>query len=125
LEDYNILDSKINKKQVTVNVQDSSGTLRDVPKVVPGKALAIRFKKILKTEEKEDSYGNVTETYAFEKKRDKDGNPTLLDAEYYAYTGSRILIDQATHDFSREDLPCPTVIQQFEGKNGQDFFKFT
>jgi len=57
--------------------------------------------------------------------RDSQGNQTFLDAEYYSFTGSKILIDQAIKDFTHEDLPCPTVIQQFEGKNGQMFFKFT
>lgn len=38
---------------------------------------------------------------------------------------SKVLIDQAQKDFSREDLPAPTVIKQFEGKKGQTFFKFT
>jgi len=37
----------------------------------------------------------------------------------------KILIDQATNDFTKEDLPSPTVIQQIKGKTGQTFFKFT
>lgn len=49
----------------------------------------------------------------------------MFDAEFYTFTGSKVLIDQAMNDFSREDLPAPTVITQFKGKNGQTFFKFT
>lgn len=72
-----------------------------------------------------DDSGEETEHYEFEKKRDKDGNPTLLDWERYTFTGSKVLIDQALNDFSHEDLPAPTVITQFKGKNGNTFFKFT
>ena len=53
------------------------------------------------------------------------GQPTERDAEYYAFTGSKIMIDQALNDFTREDLPVPTVIQQFRGKDGKDYTKFT
>lgn len=106
-------------------MEDSNGRLQDVLQSKPSKVLAIRFKKILKTEERTDESGEVYEHYEFEKVRDAQGNPTLIDAEYYSFTGSKILMDQATNDFSKEDLPCPTVIQQFQGKNGQNFFKFT
>ena len=61
----------------------------------------------------------------FEKKKDENGQPTEEDAEFYSFTGSKILIDQAMNDFTIEDLPCPTVIQEFMGKNGQTFVKFT
>lgn len=110
---------------MAVKVQDSNGQIRDVLQTQPSKVLAIRFKKILKTIEKTDESGEVYEHYEFEKVRDAQGNPTLIDAEYYSFTGSKILIDQAINDFSKEDLPSPTVIQQFQGKNGQTFFKFT
>lgn len=125
LLDYLIEDSKIEKTQVSVKVQDSNGQIRDVLQQQPGKVLAIRFKKIIKTEERTSESGEVYEHYEFEKLRDAQGNPTLVDAEYYSYTGSKILIDQALNDFSKEDLPSPTVVQQFQGKNGQTFFKFT
>lgn len=125
LLDYLIEDSKIEKTQVAVKVQDSNGQIRDVLQTQPSKVLAIRFKKILKTIEKTNESGEVYEHYEFEKVRDAQGNPTLIDAEYYSFTGSKILIDQAINDFSKEDLPSPTVIQQFQGKNGQTFFKFT
>lgn len=125
LLDYVVTDSKIEKIHEKVRVKDESGVLREIDKVVPGKALAIRFKKILKTEEYVGEDGQLHERYEFEKERDSQGNQTFLDAEYYSFTGSKILIDQAIKDFTHEDLPCPTVIQQFEGKNGQTFFKFT
>lgn len=123
--DYVIEDSKIEKKQVTVAVPDSSGNMRNVVKTVPEKALAIRFKKILHTEEIADADGNVSERYIFEKQKDSSGQPTLVDAEFYAFTGSKILIAQAEQDFSHDDLPCPTIIRQVKGKGGQTFFKFT
>lgn len=106
-------------------MQDSKGQVRDVLRTEPSKVLAIRFKKIIKTEERLTEAGDLVEHYEFEKVKDAQGNPTLIDAEYYSYTGSKILIDQAMNDFSKEDLPSPTVIQQFQGKNGQTFFKFT
>lgn len=125
LIDYKIEDSKIEKTKVTVTVPDSQGNSQDITKTVPGKVLALRFKKILKTTIIKGEHGEEYETYDFEKYRDREGNPMLEDAEFYAFTGSKVLIDQAVNDFSVEDLPSPTVIQQFEGKQGQKFFKFT
>ena len=125
LLDYLIEDSKIEKTQISVRMPDSNGMIHDVLQQKPGKVLAIRFKKILRTIEETDETGETVERYEFEKVKDAQGNPTLIDAEYYSFTGSKILIDQATNDFSKEDLPSRTVIQQFQGKNGQTFFKFT
>lgn len=125
LEDFIVTDSKIDKQHQTVREKGDDGIYRDIDKVVPGKALAIRFKKIIRTTEYMDEDGELCEKYEFEKVKDSQGNPTLIDAEFYSFTGSKILIDQATKDFTHEDLPSPTVIQQFEGKNGQTFFKFT
>lgn len=114
------MDSKIDKDKIHVQVEDSDGTEHLVEKSKPNKALAIRFKKILKT------FGtDEEEKYVFEKKKDENGSPTDEDAEFYSFTGSKILIDQALNDFTIEDLPCPTVVQQFQGKNGQTFVKFT
>lgn len=96
-----------------------------IEKEVPGKVLAIRFKKIIETVTETMKDGSERDTYKFEKERDKDGQTSIIDAEFYSFTGSKILIDQAQNDFGREDLPAPTVIQQFKGKNGQTFFKFT
>ena len=93
--------------------------------VKPGKLLAIRFKKIIQTFTTTDFNGEEQETYQFEKKRDEKGQPTTQDAEFYTFTGSKIMIDQALNDFTREDLPVPTVIQQFRGKDGKEYTKFT
>lgn len=120
LIDYRIVDSKIDKDKILVQVEKSDGAPETVEKSKPNKALAIRFKKILKT-----FVTNDEEEYVFEKKKDERGDPTLIDAEYYSFTGSKILIDQAVNDFTIEDLPCPTVIRQFTGRNGQTFVKFT
>ena len=120
LIDYKVMDSKIDKDTIMVQVENSGGGPQMVEKCRPNKALAIRFKKILRTFEM-----NGEEQYVFEKKKDENGDPTEEDAEFYSFTGSKILIDQALNDFSIEDLPCPTVVQQYRGKNGQTFVKFT
>ncbi len=120
LEDFKIIDSKIDNTIVKVEIENSVGGKEFVEKTKPNKALAIRFKRILTT-----SISDGEEIYTFEKKKDEEGRPTSEDAEYYSFTGSKILIDQATNDFSLEDLPCPTIIQQFRTKTGQTFVKFT
>ena len=125
LEDFLITDSKIDKSKVKVNVTDANGDMKQIEKEVPGKVLAIRFKKIIETGTEIMEDGTEKETYKFEKEKDQNGQSSLLDAEFYSFTGSKILIDQAQNDFSRDDLPAPTVIQQFQGKKGQTFFKFT
>lgn len=125
LEDYVITDSKIETTKVKVSIPDAQGRMQDIEKEIPGKVLALRFKKIIKTVTKILDNGKEAETYIYEKEKDKQGNPTLIDAEFYTFTGSKILIDQATNDFTKEDLPSPTVIQQIKGKTGQTFFKFT
>lgn len=45
--------------------------------------------------------------------------------EWYSFSGSRVMIDQAINDFSRADLPMPTVIKEFVNKNRKKFYKFT
>ena len=125
LEDYVIMDSKIEKQTVQVSMADSNGNVQEIPKQVPGKVLAIRFKKIIQTFTTTDFNGEEQEMYTFEKTKDEHGQPTSTDAEFYTFTGSKIMIDQATRDFTREDLPVPTVIQQLKGKDGKDYTKFT
>ena len=120
-----IQDSKIEKETVTVRTQDSNGVVQEMPRQVPGKVLALRFKKIVQTFVTTDFNGEEQETYQFEKRRDATGQLTIDDAEFYTFTGSKIMIDQAMRDFSREDLPAPTVIQQFRGKDGKLYTKFT
>lgn len=47
------------------------------------------------------------------------------DKEHYSFSGSRVMIEQAQEDFSREDLPLVTVIQEFANKQRKKFYKFT
>ena len=118
-------DSKIDKETVTVREADSEGRQQDITRQIPAKVLAIRFKKILQTFTTTGMNGEDRETYIFEKMLDELGHPTDIDAEYYAFSGSRIMIDQALNDFSPQDLPAPTVIMQVKGKDGKYYTKFT
>ena len=45
--------------------------------------------------------------------------------EWYSYTGSSVLIDQAQIDFSKEDLPADTVVKVLENKFKKKFYRFT
>ena len=125
LTDYVIMDSKLEKETVAVQVTNSDGKPEEIVRQQPGKVLAIRFKKIIKTFVTTNARGEEEETYIFEKKRDAGGEPTEQDAEFYTFSGSRIMIDQAQRDFSPEDLPAPTIIQQFRGKDNKLYTKFT
>ena len=53
--------------------------------------------------------------------------PTYVwqEKEYYSFSGSKVMIDQAEEDFSREDLPLVTVVQEFVNKQRKKFYKFT
>ena len=124
LLDYTVTDSKIDREIVTVMERDARGIEQEIKKEVPSKVLAIRFKKILKTFTNTGRNGEE-ESYVFQKKLDKEGRATDSDAEFYAFTGSRIMIDQATRDFGPADLPAPTVIMQEKGKDGKYYTKFT
>ena len=104
---------------------DSSGKQQHISRQVPAQVLAIRFKKILQTITRHDANGEEEESHIFQKRKDEDGQLSTDDAEFYAFTGSRIMIDQAQCDFTPEDLPCPTVIQQVRGKDGKLYTKFT
>jgi hypothetical protein len=110
---------------VTVLEQDSTGRQAEIRKEMPAKVLAIRFKKIVKTFTHMGANGEEEEEYRFLKKKDGDGNPSEIDAEFYAFTGSKIMIDQAQNDFGPDDLPAPTVIMQVKGKDGKSYTKFT
>lgn len=125
LEEYTILESKIDKETRTVVEMDSTGKQQQISRQVPAQVLAIRFKKILQTITRHDANGEEEESYIFQKRKDEDGQLSTDDAEFYAFTGSRIMIDQAQSDFTPEDLPCPTVIQQVRGKDGKLYTKFT
>ena len=125
LMDYIIQESKIDKETMTVLEKDSTGQIQHIPKSVPAQVLAIRFKKILQTITRHGVDGEEEEKYIFQKIKEEDGQLSSIDAEFYAFTGSRIMIDQAMNDFTPEDLPCPTVIQQVKGKDGKFYTKFT
>lgn len=47
------------------------------------------------------------------------------EGDWYSFSGSKVMIDQAENDFSREDLPLVTVIREFTNKNRKRFYKFT
>lgn len=55
-----------------------------------------------------------------------EDNPTYeWGEEHYAFSGSKIMIEQAEQDFNREDLPSVTVIQEYVNKQRKKFYKFT
>ena len=125
LIDYKIDDSILEKETVVTNVPDSQGVIQAVQSEQPKKRLAIRYKRITQTKTYIDSDGQEQEDYTFEKVKDANGNDTERDAEYYSYSGSNILIDQATNSFSHDDLPCPSVIIEATNKMGKKYLKFT
>ena len=53
--------------------------------------------------------------------------PTYVwkEGDWYSFSGSKVMIDQAENDFSHEDLPLVTVIREFTNKNRKRFYKFT
>lgn len=126
LVDFKEDDSTIEKETVIVQVPDGNGGTRSESQMRPKKRLAIRYKRIVNTVVSKTVDGEDEETYEFEKEIDKKtGKPTGRDAEWYSYTGSTVLLDQAGNDFTQEDLPCPTVITEFTNKQGKKFLKFT
>lgn len=125
LLDYAIEDSKVETEDYFAEVTGSDGVVRQERKTRPKKCLVIRYKRIIRTVVQTAVDGEEHESYTFEKEKDKDGNPTGKDAEYYSYTGSTIMIDQADKDFSKEDLPCPTVVMEQVNKMNKKFYKFT
>lgn len=121
LLDYKVMESKINKQKVKTTVDNSDGEPVVIDGVEPEPVLAIRFKII----EKVVPGDGEEEFYQCQKEVDKDGNTTKNDAQYYCYTGSKVLIDQAQSDFTKEDLPCPTIIREFINKSNQKYYRFT
>lgn len=121
LLDYRIMPSKLDSKTVKRTISDPSGETRTVEKKEAGDVLVIKFKII---EDKLQGDGDE-EYYICRKETGEEGRPSQKDAQYFCYTGSEVLIDQARCDFSTEDLPCPTVIREFRNKNGQKYYRFT
>jgi hypothetical protein len=126
LMDYTVEDSKVEKESVIMEVPDTASGGTKMERVErPKKCLVIRYKRIVRTIVSPTIDGGEDETYIFEKETDKNGNPTSKDAEYYSYTGSTVLLEQAENDFDKEDLPCITVIMEFTNKLNKKFYKFT
>lgn len=125
LLDYAIEDSKVETEEYLAEVTGCDGVVRQERHTRPRKCLVIRYKRILQTTVQTTVDGEEQEIYTFEKEKDKDGKPTGRDAEYYAYTGSTVMIDQAGNDFTKDDLPCPTVIMEQTNKMNKKFYKFT
>lgn len=121
LLDYIIMKSKIDKHKVKTTVNNSEGEPIVISSEEPAPVLAMRFKII----ENVIPGDGEEEFYQCRKERDKDGTLTNIDAQFYCYTGSNVLIDQAQKDFSTEDLPCPTVIREYINKNNQKYYRFT
>ena len=61
-------------------------------------------------------------TYQNEKGKDVLVEPGQV---YYAYTGSKVLIEQTETEFNQEDLPADTVIQVAVNQRRKKFYKFT
>lgn len=122
--DFVIVDSKIEKSKQIIKVSDSNGQIRDIEQEQAEKVLSFRYKKILKTMTSRDSHGREVETYICVKKLDQYGNPTQDDAEFYTYTGSKIMIDQMSREVCIEDLPCPAYVKELQAKNGKIYTKF-
>ena len=125
LIDYKVDDSILEKETVVTNISDGKGGMQAVQTEQPKKRLAIRYKRIIHTRVFVDENGDEKEEYTFEKAKDSAGNDTGRDAEYYSYSGSNILIDQAINSFSHDDLPCPSVIIEASNKMGKKYLKFT
>jgi retron-type reverse transcriptase len=47
------------------------------------------------------------------------------EKEWYSFSGSKIMIEQAESDFSRDDLPIPTVVKLMYNDKKKKFYKFT
>ena len=125
LVDYVIEDSKVEKEDVIVEVPDGNGGTRSEKRTRAKKCLVIRYKRIINTYIQTTLEGEEEVQYEYEKERDKDGNLTGRDAEYYSYTGSTVMLEQVDNDFTKEDLPCATVITEFANKMNKKFYKFT
>lgn len=77
----------------------------------PKKRIAIRYNVATHVEYPEGGEGEPTYTWS--------------EAEFYSFSGSKVMIDQAENDFTREDLPVATVIKEFVNKQRKKFYKFT
>lgn len=103
-------------------VKNDDGTYEWVESKVPARCLAIKFKRLLDYKCYYDSNGECIEKYFFEKKKDANGNPTDVDAEYYALTGSSVVMEDIENMW--DGTPCPAYIVEKSTKNGKKFIKF-
>ncbi len=93
-----LIDYKVDNSVIEKN-EDGSPKLR----------IAIRYKRIAHVE------GADTESPSY----------TWNEREFYSFSGSEVMIDQAEKDFTHEDLPLVTVIKEFTNKYHKKFYKFT
>jgi hypothetical protein len=77
----------------------------------PKQRIAIRYNLCLQVDYPQDGEGDPTYTW--------------MEHEYYSFSGSKVMIDQAVNDFSKDDLPIATVIKEFKNSNKKKFYKFT
>ena len=95
LLDYNIQDSIIS------NNDDGS----------PKERIVIRYNICTHVEHPEDEGGQIKYTWS--------------EQEFYSFSGSKVMIDQATNDFTKDDLPIATVVKEFKNAHNKKFYKFT
>jgi hypothetical protein len=75
----------------------------------PKQRIALRYKKIKRVENPDAD----EPVYHWE------------DKELYTFSGSKIMIEQAQDDFSKDDLPVVTVVKEFTNDKKKKFYKFT
>lgn len=106
--DQDVEDSKV-IRLLDYNVQDSIISENDDGS--PKQRIALRYNLCSFIEYPEGGEGDPKYTWTTE--------------EFYSYSGSKVMIDQAMNDFTKDDLPIATVIKEFKNANKKKFYKFT
>lgn len=106
--DRDIEDAKI-IRLLDYKIEDS--IINDNDDGSPKQRIAIRYNVAVNVEYPEGGEGDPVYTWSTE--------------EFYSFSGSKVMIDQAVNDFSKEDLPVATVIKEFINKQRKKFYKFT
>lgn len=106
--DRDIEDAKI-IRLLDYKIEDS--IINDNDDGSPKQRIAIRYNVAVHVEYPEGGEGEPSYTWSTE--------------EFYSFSGSKVMIDQAVNDFSKEDLPVATVIKEFVNKQRKKFYKFT
>lgn len=106
--DFDIEDAKI-IRLLDYNIQDS--IIGENDDGTPKKRIAIRYNLCAHVEHPGDE--------------DEDPVYTWTEEEFYSFSGSKVMIDQAENDFSKDDLPIATVIREFKNQMKKKFYKFT